>query len=219
MNSPLQKKRAESPKKILQRSQKKNQTTREILDCTIRAVEGTERTFRLSFSSEEPYQRWYGPEILDHSDGAVDLTRLNSIGILLFNHNRDAVIGKVDKAWLENGRGEAEVTFDSDEDAEKIYQTVKAGTLKGVAVGYMVDAGEEVMPGKQSADGKFTGPCSIARKWAPFEISIVSVPADPTVGVGRSGADNDRDRAIYETYARQLQYNKNKQKTIRRLQK
>lgn len=195
----------------------KNQAVREMRDCTLRAVEGKERTFRLSFSSEEPYERWYGPEILDHSDGAVDLTRLNSIGVLLFNHDRDAVIGKVNSAWLENGRGEAEVTFDSDEESERIYQKVEGGTLKGVSVGYLVDSWEEVMPNKQSADGKYTGPCSIARKWAPYEISIVSVPADPTVGVGRSGAEDDGGTAVYETYVRQLQYNKNLHNTTRRL--
>ena len=80
----------------------KNKATRELIDCHIRAVEGKERTFRLSFSSEEPYERWFGPEILDHSDGAVDLTRLNEIGVLLYNHNRDAVIGKIERAWIEN---------------------------------------------------------------------------------------------------------------------
>lgn len=186
----------------------KNKGTRELLDCRIRAVEGKERTFRLSFSSEEPYERWFGPEILDHSEGAVDLTRLNEIGVLLYNHNRDAVIGKIERAWLENSRGEAEVTFDTDEDSEKIFKKVEGGTLKGVSVGYLVESWEEVMPNKQSADGKYTGPCSIARKWAPYEISIVSVPADPTVGVGRS-AEGGVDTAIYETKKRQLQYNKN----------
>ena len=39
--------------------------------------EGNERKFTLSFSSEEPYKRWWGNEILDHESGAVDLTRLN----------------------------------------------------------------------------------------------------------------------------------------------
>lgn len=170
--------------------------------------DGNERRFVLSFSSEEPYDRWFGPEILDHSDGCVNLDRLNSIGCLLFNHKRDSVVGKITRAWLENGRGQAEVEFDDDEASEVIYQKVKSGTLKGVSVGYMVDSWEEVMPGKQSADGRFTGPCSIARKWAPYEISIVSVPADPTVGVGRSeGAGVER--ASMEMYERQLQINKN----------
>lgn len=190
----------------------KDRATREVTDCAIRTVEGKERTFRLSFSSEEPYERWYGTEILDHAEGAVDLTRLNTIGVMLYNHDRDKVIGKVEKAWIENGRGEAEVTFDSDEKTETVYQKVKSGTLKGVSVGYMVDSWEEVMPNKQSADGKYTGPCSIARKWAPFEISIVSVPADPTVGVERSAQERMADRlAVYETCLRQLQYNKNKE--------
>jgi len=192
----------------MQDPQTKRDLTREISDCSIRAVEGKERTFRLSFSSEEPYNRWFGPEILDHSEGSVDLTRLNNIGVLLFNHDRDAVIGKIERAWIEGNRGEAEVTFDSDEDSEKIFKKVQSGTLKGVSVGYIVDSWEEVMPNKQSADGKYTGPCSIARKWAPYEVSIVSVPADPTVGVGRS-AQGGADTAMYRTLEKQLQYNKN----------
>lgn len=181
----------------------------------IRAVEGegNERKFVLSFSSEEPYDRWFGPEILDHSDGCVDLTRLNEIGVVLYNHNRDAVIGKVTRAWIEDGRGNAEIEFDTDDESETIYQKVKSGTLKGVSVGYMVDTWEEVMPGKQSEDGRFTGPCSIARKWAPFEISIVSVPADPTVGVGRDMEEPEppkdaKKKCIpLELAARQLQIN------------
>ncbi|MCD8348801.1 MAG: HK97 family phage prohead protease [Lachnospiraceae bacterium] len=191
---------------------RKNDNFREFIDCSIRAAEGEgkERTFTLSFSSEEPYDRWFGPEILDHSDGCMDLNRLNSIGVVLYNHSRDKVIGKIDRAWVENGRGCAEITFDSDDASETIYQKVKGGTLKGVSVGYMVDNWEEVMPGKMSEDGRFTGPCSIAKKWVPYEISIVSVPADPTVGVGRSQeeAESGPD-AVFETYARLLQYNIN----------
>lgn len=156
------------------------------LPCSgIRAVEGQERTFELSFSSEEPYTRWWGVEILDHSEGALDLTRLNEIGVLLYNHNRDDVIGKILKASVDGNRGIATVQFDSDELSETIRSKVESRTLKGVSVGYMVDSWEEVAAGKTSADGKYTGPCSVARKWTPFEISIVSVPADPTVGVGR----------------------------------
>lgn len=143
------------------------------------------RRFILSFSSEEPYERCWGTEILDHSENAIDLTRLNTIGVVLFNHKRDYVVGKVIKAWIENGRGCAEIEFDNDADSELIYQKVKSGTLRGVSVGYMIESIEEVAANKTSADGRFTGPCYIARKWQPYEISIVSVPADETVGVGR----------------------------------
>ena len=169
--------------------------------------EGNERKFTLSFSSEEPYERWFGLEILDHAPGAVDLQRINEIGCLLFNHNRDAVIGKVNRAWLEGNRGMAEVEFDTDEQSEIIFQKVKSGTLKGVSVGYRIDSLEEVQAGKTSADGRFTGPCEIARKWWPFEISIVSVPADATVGVGReAGQQGKIPLSVWES---QLQINKN----------
>lgn len=169
--------------------------------------DGNERKFTLSFSSEEPYERWFGLEILDHSPGAVDLQRINEIGCLLFNHNRDAVIGKVNRAWLEGNRGMAEVEFDTDEKSEVIFQKVKNKTLKGVSVGYRIDSLEEVQAGKTSADGRFTGPCEIARKWWPFEISIVSVPADATVGVGReAGQQGKIPLSVWES---QLQINKN----------
>ena len=177
-----------SAPEIPQKDQKqKNNNTRDAADVAIRALEDQEggRRFELSFCSEEPYGRWFGTEILDCSEEAVDLTRLNSIGCVLFNHDRDEVVAKILRAWVDGGRGYAEIEFDSDEESEKIYQKVASGTLKGVSVGYTVSSWEEVAAGKQSADGRFTGPCSIARNWAPLEISIVSVPADPTVGVGR----------------------------------
>lgn len=170
--------------------------------------EGNERRFTLSFSSEEPYERWFGLEILDHAPGAVDLSRLNDIGCVLFNHNRDKVIGKVLRAWVENNRGYAEIEFDTDEESEVIYQKVRSGTLKGVSVGYRIESIEEVMAGKASADGRFTGPCEIARKWWPFEISIVSVPADGTVGVGREAeTPGEIPLAVLEA---QLQINLNR---------
>lgn len=174
--------------------------------------DGNERKFILSFSSEEPYQRWFGAEILDHSEGATDLSRLNDIGVLLFNHKRDAVIGKVIRAWIEEERGMAEVEFDTDDDSEKIYQKVKSGTLKTTSVGYSIDVWEEVMPGKKTADEKFTGPADVARKWTPYEISIVSIPADPTVGVGREMESEEQMEVgslSVDTAERQLQINKN----------
>lgn len=196
----------------------KNNGTRELFG-EIRAAEGEEgnRRYTLSFSSEEPYMRWFGNEILDHSTGAVDLSRLNDIGVVLYNHARDVVIGKVTRAWIENNRGQAEIEFDTDDQSEMIRQKVDSGTLKGVSVGYQVDSWEEVMPGKSSADGKFTGPCSIARKWTPFEISIVSVPADSTVGVGREmEASEYQDLRMLETYKRLYTYNSNLYKEVKK---
>lgn len=186
-----------------------------VSDCAIRAVEGegNERKYQLSFSSEAAYERWWGTEILSHKDGAMNLERLNEIGCVLFNHDRDRVIGKVSRAWLENGRGCAEIEFDKDEESEKIYQKVVCGTLRGVSVGYMVDEWEDVRQNQTSSDGRFTGPCSIATRWTPMEISIVSVPADPTVGVGRS---QEQEKGVGSLYyrERQLQINQNLYKEV-----
>jgi phage head maturation protease len=164
----------------------------------------------ISFSSEEPYRRWFGMEILDHAEGAVDLSRLNDVGVLLFNHKTDYVVGRVIRAWIEKNRGMAEVEFDTDDDAEKIFGKVQSGTLKTTSVRYDVDAWEEVAAGKASTDARFTGPCQIARKWTPLEVSIVSVPADATVGVGRSETDGqDAPAPDLSVYERQIQINKN----------
>lgn len=146
------------------------------------------RQVELSLSSEEPYQRWFGTEILSHDSEAIDIARLSEIGVMLFNHNVDYVLGKVVSVELdeEAHKLRAVVEFDDDEESEKIYQKVKSGTLKGVSVGYRVSVWEEVEAGSTSTNGRFNGPCSVAIKWEPMELSIVSVPADPTVGVGRS---------------------------------
>lgn len=157
----------------------------------IRAMEGGDnvRRFSLSFSSEEAYERWFGREILSHTEGAVDLGRLKEMGPVLFNHDRDAVVGKVLDARVENGRGVAEIEFDSDEASETIREKVLGGSLRGVSVGYKVTNWETVEAGFRSLDGRFEGPCEIAVRWEPLEISIVSVPADATVGIGRDIGD------------------------------
>lgn len=189
------------------------------MDAGIRSVEGegSERKFELSFSSEEPYTRWFGVEILDHSAGSMDLGRLESMGVVLFNHNANKVLGKIEKVWVDGNRGKAIVEFDDDDEAEIIRKKVAGGTLKGVSVGYSVDAWEEVAAGKTSSGGRFTGPCHIAKKWTPLEISIVSVPADPTVGVGRSCEESEDRSTVTEIsiWERMVQINENLIKNIR----
>lgn len=151
------------------------------------------RSVELSFSSSNGIRRydwwngeWYS-EILDHSPRAVVLDRLREIGVGLFNHDADKVIGRLEDVRLEEkeGKGRCRLVFDSDEFAEGIWQKVRSGTLKGVSVGFRVYQWDEVKSGKKSRDG-IEGPAMIARKWEPVEVSIVSCPADASVGVGRS---------------------------------
>ena len=163
-------------------------------------VSEEERTAELTFSSETPYKRWFGPEILDHSEGSVDLTRLQEIGVLLFNHEPDHPIGKVEKVWIgDDSRGHALVKFDTDEESDRIFKKVSGGSLRGVSVGYRIKEYTQLKEGETSKDGRFKGPAVIVSQWEPLEISIVSVPADAGVGVGRSiedlkGMNKDMDK-------------------------
>ncbi len=104
---------------------------------------------------------------------------------ILFNHKRDAVIGKPTRIWTESGRAYAEIQFAQTEEAEKIMGLVKDGFIRGVSVGYRVNEWTVVEKGQKSADG-IEGPAWIASRWEVFEASIVTVPADASVGVGRS---------------------------------
>lgn len=160
-------------------------------ETTIDHVDTDSRTVDLSFSSETPYGRWFGDEILCHDEECINLERFNNgLGTVLFNHDHDAVVGHIEKVWLEDNRGKALVRFDTDEQSETIFQKVQSGTLQGVSVGYAINR-YEVLEDEdtKSTNGRFTGPAYVVTDWEPLEISIVSVPADPTVGVGRSAED------------------------------
>lgn len=167
-------------------AQNKNDMFREISVGDVN-FEGDSRTLTLSFASETPYERWFGPEVLCVDETSMDLQRFHDgVGCLLFNHDRDKVIGKIERAWVDDYRAYADVTFDDDEFADVIFNKVKSGTLKGVSVGYRVGEYTDVHIDEDFAQGRIKGPCYVASKWQPYEISIVSVPADTTVGVNRS---------------------------------
>lgn len=142
-----------------------------------------------SLSSAEPYRRWFGTEILNHTDEAVALDRINGgSAAFLFNHDRDAYIGTLTRGWLDDGKLRVRAVFELDNDdnplARKIYKSVVNGTLRSVSVGYSYD---EVMFEERDGEDYI-----IATRWTPFEGSIVTVPADATVGIGRS-FDEDRE--------------------------
>ncbi len=181
-----------------------------------KAESGDERTVELSFSSETPYERWYGTEILDHKQDSVDLSRLSEIGTLLFNHNPNAPIGRIVSARIDEAgrRGVATVRFDEDELAERIFQKVKNGSLKGVSVGYRILNMESVKQGATSKDGRFKGPCEVAVRWEPLEISIVSVPADASVGVGRSDEEETGGIEMGEMKQQGLQAEEPQQRSV-----
>ena len=161
---------------------------RAAFDLKVADTDPDSRLVRLSFSSEEPYMRDGGFEILGHKPGEVDLTRLNSGNApLLKDHNPalDSMVGFVEKAEIVNGRGQAMVRFSKSEDGDKMLALVRAGEVKCVSVGYRVQASTHV----SEREGR---PVYRATRWSPYEISLVAVPADDTVGIGRSAGAGKR---------------------------
>ena len=148
----------------------------------VRGVDEEKKTVELSFSSEDPYARYWGVEILDHSSKSVNMERLSNAAPLLFNHNRDEVIGVVESASIVDKRGVAIVRFGNSAKAKEVFSDVVDGIMKNVSVGYQIDE----MKLESEKDGVETYRVT---NWQPFEISIVSIPADNTVGVGRSTED------------------------------
>ncbi len=140
-----------------------------------------DRTVTLAFSSDVPYERTFGMEILGHRSQEIRLDRLESGANLLVNHDPNDVIGVVDSVTVDEGDGlaRAVVRFGRSARAEEIYQDVLDGIRRSVSVGYVVHTFEEVRGQGQTKVYRATD-------WQPYEISIVSIPADISVGVGRS---------------------------------
>lgn len=139
-------------------------------------VSEDERTIEFPFSSEYPVARYFGNEILQHDERSVDLARLNDSAPLLFNHDPGKVVGVVERAWIDGKlkRGYVAVKFSRNAFAQEVLADVKDGVLRNVSVGYQI------------ADMEQRGEDFVATRWSPYEVSVVSIPADPTVGVGRA---------------------------------
>jgi HK97 family phage major capsid protein/HK97 family phage prohead protease len=154
------------------------------------SVNADERTIELAFASELPYERWWGVEILDCTAGAVQLDRIGSgAGPLLWNHDTDRQIGVVESVTIGTDRVcRASVRFGRSERAEEVLRDVADGIIRNVSVGYRID--DAVLVARSDDDNK---PDTYrVTKWTPYEISCVAVPADPSVGVGRSAEDDPR---------------------------
>ena len=221
-----------------------------------RAAEGDDLV-EMSISSEAPYERFFGIEILRHTADSVDLTRLgDGRHPLLLGHDHERQIGVVKRAWVDADARKLRgaVKFSRGPLGQEIRQDVEDGIRSLVSVGYFVDEIEEV---EKAADGSETvlrrlsgeefmremetehgadfyraGPAAarakgsepptfIVTRFTPFEASVVPVPADVTVGIGRSaGAGNDPkpDAAPLQTAHTKEKQNMDQQKTAAELE-
>jgi HK97 family phage major capsid protein len=136
------------------------------------------RTAMIALSSEEPVERSFGNEVLEHSAEAIDLSFIASgRAPLLMDHDPKKQIGVVESVELdgESRRLRAKVRFGRNGLAAEAFSDVVDGIKANISVGYAISKME-----KRDKD------TYVAKSWRPVEASLVSLPADVTVGVGRS---------------------------------
>lgn len=141
-----------------------------------RAVKDGKTTLTFPASSEEPVERWYGTEVLSHDKGAVRLERARQKAMpLLFNHDVNDPIGMITGARVQDSRLVVDAEMFETARAKEVLMMIDGG-LRNVSLAYRVNVIEET---KKTESYRVTD-------WEPYEVSVVTVPADPTVGIGRS---------------------------------
>lgn len=145
----------------------------------VRNIDEDARTVELAFSSEIEVERYFGIEVLSHDPASVRMDRMLGGAALLVNHDWDDQIGVVTEARIDaDRRGRAVVKFGRGARADEIFQDVVDGIRRHVSVGYLIH--------KIEIEER-AGQADMVRvlDWEPYEVSIVAVAADPSVGVGR----------------------------------
>jgi HK97 family phage major capsid protein/HK97 family phage prohead protease len=159
-----------------------------------KVVDEDTRTVRIAVSSEEPVERSFGNEILDHDERSIDLSFAKSGRMpLLLDHDPRQQIGVVENVNLDGSarRLRATVRFGRNGLAKEVFEDVVDGIRSNISVGYHVNDME-----RQDAESYRV------KSWLPMEVSVVSIPADRTVGVGRA-AEKPPAQPITETLIRE----------------
>jgi len=141
-------------------------------------IDEKNRTAMIAVSSEEPVERSFGMEVLEHSAEAIDLSFLASgRAPLLLDHDPKQQIGVIESVELDSDarRLRAKVRFGRNGIAAEAFDDVVDGIKANISVGYAIN--------KMEKRGNDT---YVAKSWRPVEASLVSIPADVTVGIGRS---------------------------------
>jgi HK97 family phage major capsid protein len=141
-------------------------------------IDEEKRTAQIAVSSEEPVERSFGTEVLDHNERSIDLSFARSGTMpLLLDHDPRQQIGVVEDVRLDGSarRLRATVRFGRNGLAKDVFEDVVDGIRSNISVGYHVNSMVEDKTGSYRVDN-----------WLPMEVSVVSIPADRTVGVGRA---------------------------------
>ena len=167
------------------RSEEKQEEQLEMRDAVFplefKRDESDSRTINMSISSESPVMRSFGLEVLSHRNDDINLNRLNNKAPLLLNHDAERQIGVIENTYLDESRGRlnASVRFGRSALAQEVYDDIIDGIRSQVSIGYSIDKLDRVDSDEYEED-------VFRASFTPHEVSIVSMAADQTVGIGRS---------------------------------
>ena len=150
----------------------------------VRQIERDDRRVRLAFSSEAPVERDFGFEVLSHNEGAIELDWLRSgTAPLLLDHDPRKQIGVIEGVQVGADKvARADVRFGKSNSASEIFDDIQDGIRSNVSVGYRI----KELQKREKLEGDNGLDTYVAEKWIPLELSIIAIPADQSVGVGRS---------------------------------
>lgn len=155
------------------------------LPIEVRKADGEPIRLSFSASSEAEVERWFGREVLVHESGALRDDRLKRGAVpLLFNHDWNDPIGMVDAGAMRDRRLMVDAHLFATERAREVAAMVEGG-LRNVSIGYQLH--ELELSAARGNDETYR-----ATDWELLEVSIVTVPADPSIGIGRTADAESR---------------------------
>jgi hypothetical protein len=160
---------------------------------------------RVALASETPIRRqgWFGPdwdEVLDLAPGAVRLDRARGGLPMIAEHDRTRLAGVWRDVAIERDRVlRATPVFSRNPFAQEVRADVVDGIRTTTSVGYRVYAAQlEAVDEGGIETWRFVD-------WEPLEASWEVIPADLTVGVGRTlTPPSDPDAEFWRAYREAL---------------
>lgn len=157
------------------------QTRTAYCDAT-RKADGT--VYEASLTSVAPVQRTYGVEVLLCTPEAVNLERARDGLPLILHHDKRQIAGRVHNIRADGQRVRGQLRFFDTTPGREARAMVEAGHRE-LSIGYVVN--------KDTRDGDGN---VIVTRWTLLEVSVVAIPADPGVGIGRSFNMDTQDTNI-----------------------
>ena len=161
-----------------------------------------DRTARFSFASAFAADRFFGKEILSMDPSALDTSRLDAGAVpLLENHSPDQQIGKVISYEHRGDKIFGVAKLSRSDAGERALQDMADSVRTEFSFGYRTLSMQRTRRGENGAPDEFT-----VTRFLPVEVSLVGIPLDYSVGLGRAdGGDVDlRDAEILDEAGKPL---------------